>query len=86
MTVMDEQGKKLSRRAAVFGIAVLALAGCGRRSAPKAPEGSTYGVDYPTRQSMRLPPEEILRGPPKDEDEDEAPSLLGRPAPPSARY
>ncbi|OHC82847.1 MAG: hypothetical protein A3G73_03790 [Rhodospirillales bacterium RIFCSPLOWO2_12_FULL_67_15] len=93
MSVMDRRENKgrkngWERRAAVFWIvaAGLALAGCGRRSAPKAPEGSTYGVDYPTRQSLRLPPEEPLHGPPKDDDEDETPSPGGRPQPPSVRY
>lgn len=93
MSVMDErddEGREngWGRRAVVLGIvaAGFALAGCGRRSSPKPPEGSTYGVDYPTRQSMHLPPEELLRGPPKDEDEDEAPSPSVRPAPPSVRY
>ena len=86
----DRGGRKngWNRRSAVLGIvaAALALAGCGRRSAPKAPEGSTYSIDYPTRQSMGLPPEEPLRTPPRDDDEDEAPSAPGRPAPPSVRF
>ena len=75
------------RRAAMLGIvaAGLALAGCGRRSTPKAPEGSTYSTEYPTRQSMGLPPEDPLRAPPKD-DEDAPPAPFGRPAPPLLRY
>ncbi len=92
MTVMNERDRRArengwGRRAALLALAAagLALAGCGRRSLPKAPEGSTYNVDYPTRESMGLPPESSLRGPPKD-DEDEAPSASGRPAVPSLRY
>jgi hypothetical protein len=92
MTVMNERDRggrtnRWGRRAAVLGIvaAGLALAGCGRRSSPKPPEGSTYNIEYPTRQSMGLPPGEFLPAPPKDEDEEAAPAS-GRPAPPSVRY
>ncbi|MCC7016071.1 MAG: hypothetical protein IT564_02575 [Rhodospirillales bacterium] len=90
---MDERDRRArengwGRRAALLALAAaaLALAGCGRRSTPKAPEGSTYNVEYPTRKSMGLPPEEFPRAPPGDDGEDEAPSAPGRPAVPSLRY
>ena len=93
MSVMDRpenrgRNKGWERRAAVLWIvaAGLALAGCGRRSSPKAPEGSSYTLEYPTRQSLGLPPEGAPRPPPKDDDEDEAPAPSVRPAPPSVRY
>jgi hypothetical protein len=87
MTDMGQRDKLLDRRGALFALAAVALAlplgGCGRRSAPKAPEGSTYNQEYPTRRSMGLPPEEMPPAP-KD-DEDEAPPA-GGPRPPALRY
>ena len=85
---MTERTNRWGRRAVLLGMvaAPLALAGCGRRSSPKAPEGSTYQHEYPTRESLRLPPQEILRAPPKDEDDDEAPSAPARPGMPPLRY
>ena len=84
---MTERTNIWKRRAVLFGMlaAPLALAGCGRRSQPKPPEGSTYQREYPTRESLRLPPQEILRAPPQDED-DEAPPAPARPGLPAQRY
>ena len=85
---MSERTNKRGRRAVLLCMlaAPLALAGCGRRSAPKAPEGSTYNLEYPTRPAMGLPPLDPLHAPPKDDDEDPAPAPSGRPQPPSFRY
>ncbi len=82
MTKMDERKHLLGRRGIVLGGLALALAGCGRRSAPKPPEGSTFGQEYPTRRSMGLPPD--APAPAKD-DEDETPSDPGRIRPPALR-
>lgn len=84
---MDQRKRPLDRRGALMTLAAiaLALAGCGRRSVPKAPEGSTYQQEYPTRRSMGLPPEEKPPAAPKD-DEDETPSDPGRIRPPALRY
>jgi hypothetical protein len=88
MTGMDERPIDHSRRRAVLGAVAIAfsvaLAGCGRRSTAKPPEGSTYNQEYPTRRSMGLPPE----APPPStsrEDEDDAPSA-DRFRPPLIRY
>lgn len=62
----------MNRRAAILGLvgAVLLLAGCGRRSQPKAPEGSTYGgTDYPTRPAMGLPKQDPPAVPVPDDDD-----------------
>ncbi len=62
----------MNRRAAILGLAgaALLLAGCGRRSAPKAPEGSTYKeTDYPTRPAMGLPRQDPLTTPAPDDDD-----------------
>ena len=83
---MDQRKRLLGRRGIVLGGVALALpfalAGCGRRSAPKPPEGSTFGQEYPTRRSMGLPPEEPA---PAKDDEDETPSDPGRIRPPALR-
>lgn len=87
MTVMDDRTIRMTRRrtlAVLAGLVPLALAGCGRKSLPKAPEGSTYRQEYPTRGSMNLPPDPLAPlSPPVDED-DESPS--GEPRAPSLRY
>ena len=84
---MDEPNNGWGRRGAMLGIAgwALALAGCGRRSAPKVPEDSTFHLPYPTRSSMGLPKEDPLHSPPVEDTEDEAPPTLGPLSPPS-RY
>ena len=65
----------MNRRAAILGLAGagLLLAGCGRRSAPKAPEDSTYKeTDYPTRPAMGLPKQDPLTAPvPSPDDADD---------------
>ena len=85
---MSERTNKWKRRAVLFCMlaAPLALAGCGRRSLPKAPEGSTYSLEYPTRPAMGLPPLDPLHAPPKDDDEGAPAAPSGRPQPPSLRY
>lgn len=79
---MDEHKSNgpIGRRAAVAGLAGLALllAGCGRKSAPKHPDGATYpDTPYPTRPSMGLPKEDPLASPPpaaaEETDEDRRP-------------
>ncbi len=84
---MSQRDKPFGRRGALIALAAaaLALGGCGRRSTPKPPEGSTYGAEYPTRRSMGLPPEEPSPAAPKD-DEDEKPPAPGWPGPPTFRY
>ena len=64
-----------ARRAAVLWLAGvgLLLAGCGRRSAPKAPEDSTYKeTNYPTRPAMGLPKRDPLLPPEPSPEEDDA--------------
>jgi hypothetical protein len=89
MTDMARRETPLDRRGALFALAAAALAlatlgGCGRRSMPKAPEGSTYDQPYPTRRSMGLPPEDTPPVPKDDEDETTPPA--GAPRPPALRY
>jgi hypothetical protein len=88
MTAMDDETGRTTRRAALAifaGLVPFALAGCGRRSLPKAPEGSTYNQPYPTRRSMGLPPEDRPPDAPK-EDEDETPPAADPLRPPALRY
>lgn len=89
MTIMDPRNKALDRRGALIALAVAALAtalgGCGRRSTPKAPEGSTYNTEYPTRRAMGLPPEDTPSSAPKDDEDENRPEPLV-PPPPAPRY
>ena len=87
MTIMDDRTIRVTRRralAVLAGLVPLALAGCGRKSIPKAPEGSTYNQQYPTRGSMNLPPDPLAPPSPPPDEDDESPS--GEPRAPSLRY
>ena len=64
----------MNRRAAILGLAAvgLLLAGCGRRSTPKPPEGATYEkTNYPTRRGMGLPERDPLSLPEAAAEEDD---------------
>lgn len=89
-----ESNRPIGRRAAIAGVAGLALllAGCGRKSAPKPPEGATYQTTpYPTRPAMGLPKDSPLASPPPadetdDADEDRRPVGAYSAPPPGMRY
>ncbi|MBM3564782.1 MAG: hypothetical protein FJX42_01550 [Alphaproteobacteria bacterium] len=78
---MNPNDRLSGRRGAVLALvgAALLLAGCGRRSTPKAPEGSRYNRPYPTRESQGLPPEGAR---PEEETEVEDAPALGPYSPP----
>lgn len=72
----------MRRRLFMIGLGALLLAplgACGRRSAPKAPEGSTYPREYPTPASIGR------RGLPEDAPaRTEEPDTVQEPLAPSA--